>query len=178
MLVDDVDGFAQIRLQEAWLMNVHISPYSHGNRENHEPTRARKLLLHRSEIDKLAGKVQEKGLPLVPTKMYLKKGRIKVELAVTALHRRSGYLFNGFIRDITEKIAAEEQLRHAQKMEAVGQLTGGIAHDFNNMLTVITGTIEILGDAVANKPEEFAAYIKKEVVRWGTLVKEAGLEPE
>jgi SsrA-binding protein len=76
------DGYAQIREQEAWLMNVHISPYSHGNRENHEPTRARKLLLHRSEIDKLAGKVQEKGLTLVPTKMYLKNGRLKVELAV------------------------------------------------------------------------------------------------
>ena len=53
------DGYAQIRQQEAWLMNVHISPYSHGNRDNHEPTRARKLLLHRAEIDKLAGKVQE-----------------------------------------------------------------------------------------------------------------------
>lgn len=76
------DGYAQIRKQEAWLMNVHISPYSHGNRDNHEPTRARKLLLHRAEIDKLAGKVQEKGLTLVPTKMYLKDGRIKIELAV------------------------------------------------------------------------------------------------
>ena len=67
---------------EVWLMNVHISPYSHGNRENHEPTRARKLLLHRGEIDKLAGKVQEKGLTLVPTKMYLKSGRVKVEIGV------------------------------------------------------------------------------------------------
>ena len=76
------DGYAQIRQQEAWLLNVHISPYTHGNRENHEPTRARKLLLHRSEIDKLASKVQEKGLTLVPTKMYLKNGRLKVELAV------------------------------------------------------------------------------------------------
>jgi len=76
------DGYAQIRRQEVWLMNVHISPYSHGNRDNHEPTRARKLLLHRAEIDKLAGKVQEKGLTLVPTKMYLKKGRFKIELAV------------------------------------------------------------------------------------------------
>ena len=76
------DGYAQIRKAEAWLMNVHISPYSHGNRENHEPTRARKLLLHRGEIDKLAGKVQEKGLTLVPTKMYFKGGRIKVEIGV------------------------------------------------------------------------------------------------
>ena len=76
------DGYAQIRKSEAWLMNVHISPYSHGNRENHDPTRARKLLLHRGEIDKLAGKVQEKGLTLVPTRMYFKGGRIKVEIGV------------------------------------------------------------------------------------------------
>jgi len=76
------DGYAQIRQGEAWLMNAHISPYSHGNRENHDPTRARKLLLHRAELDKLQGKVQEKGLTLVPTKMYLKSGRIKLELAV------------------------------------------------------------------------------------------------
>ena len=78
---------------------------------------------------------------------------LKVELAVTALRLSSGYVFNGFINDLTEKIAAEEQFRQAQKMEAVGQLTGGIAHDFNNMLTVITGTIEILADAVADKPQ-------------------------
>ncbi|HSB09225.1 MAG TPA: SsrA-binding protein SmpB [Blastocatellia bacterium] len=76
------DGYAQIRKSEAWLVNVHISPYSHGNRDNQDPTRTRKLLLHRSEIDKLAGKVQEKGLTLVPTKMYLKNGRIKLELGV------------------------------------------------------------------------------------------------
>ena len=76
------DGYAQIRQGEAWLVNAHISPYSHGNRENHDPTRSRKLLLHRSEIDKLLGKVQEKGLTLVPTRMYLKNGRVKLELAV------------------------------------------------------------------------------------------------
>ncbi|HLG16413.1 MAG TPA: SsrA-binding protein SmpB [Blastocatellia bacterium] len=76
------DSYGQIRQGEAWLLNAHISPYSHGNRENHEPTRTRKLLLNRSEIDRLAGKFQEKGLTLVPTKMYLKKGRVKIELAV------------------------------------------------------------------------------------------------
>lgn len=76
------DSFAEVEGNEAWLLNAHISQYSHGNRENHEPTRRRKLLLHRAEIDKLLGKTREKGLTLVPTKMYLKNGRIKLELAV------------------------------------------------------------------------------------------------
>ena len=77
----------------------------------------------------------------------------KAELSVTALRRREGILFNGFFRDLTDKVAAEDRLRQAEKMEAVGQLTGGIAHDFNNILTVITGTIEILADAVAKEPQ-------------------------
>jgi SsrA-binding protein len=76
------DSFAEVAGNEAWLLNAHISQYSHGNRENHEPTRRRKLLLHREEIDKLLGKTREKGLTLVPTKMYLKNGRIKLEFAV------------------------------------------------------------------------------------------------
>jgi SsrA-binding protein len=76
------DSYGMIRQGEAFLFNAHISHYSHGNRENHEPTRTRKLLLHKSEINRLVGKVQEKGLTLVPTKVYLKKGRVKVELAV------------------------------------------------------------------------------------------------
>lgn len=76
------DSFAEVEGNEAWLLNAHISQYSHGNRENHEPARRRKLLLHRQEIDKLLGKTREKGLTLIPTKMYLKNGRIKLELAV------------------------------------------------------------------------------------------------
>lgn len=76
------DSYAEIAGNEAWLVNAHISQYSHGNRENHEPTRRRKLLLHRREIDKLLGQTREKGLTLIPTKLYLKEGRIKCEIAV------------------------------------------------------------------------------------------------
>jgi PAS domain S-box-containing protein len=75
------------------------------------------------------------------------------ELSVTALKTRDGFVFNGFVRDLTDKIAVEERIRQAEKMEAVGQLTGGIAHDFNNIITVITGTIEILADAVKDQPQ-------------------------
>ncbi len=76
------DSYAAIKAGEAFLLNCHISPYSHGNRENHDPTRTRKLLLHRKEIRKLIGKTQEKGLTLVPLRVYLKRGKIKVELGV------------------------------------------------------------------------------------------------
>ena len=76
------ESYAEISGNEAWLVNAHINQYSHGNRENHEPTRRRKLLLHRREIDKLLGQTREKGLTLVPTKLYLKDGRIKCEIAV------------------------------------------------------------------------------------------------
>jgi PAS domain S-box-containing protein len=77
---------------------------------------------------------------------------IFTEMSLTELRRGEGHIINAFIRDITQKRAAEEQLIQAQKMESVGQLTGGIAHDFNNMLTVITGTIEILAEAVKDEP--------------------------
>lgn len=76
------DSYATIEGNEAWLVNAHISHYSHGNRENHSPVRNRKLLLHRREIDKLLGKTREKGLALIPTKMYLKGGMVKCELAL------------------------------------------------------------------------------------------------
>ncbi len=77
------DSYAIIREGEAFLLNCHISAYSHGNRANHDPTRSRKLLLHLREIRKLIGKTQEKGLTLVPLRVYLKRGRIKVELGVS-----------------------------------------------------------------------------------------------
>jgi len=76
------ESFGTVRNEEAFLLNCHISPYSHGNRENHDPLRPRKLLLHRKEIRRLIGKTQEKGLTLVPLRMYLKRGKIKVELGI------------------------------------------------------------------------------------------------
>src|SRR5712692_1127907 len=76
------ESYATIERNEAWLVNAHISEYSHGNRENHPAVRNRKLLLHRREIDKLLVKTREKGLSLIPTKMYLKAGMVKCELAV------------------------------------------------------------------------------------------------
>ncbi len=81
------DSYGDIRGGEAWLVNVHISPYSHGNRQNHDPVRNRKLLLHRKEIDKLLGKTREKGLTLIPTKVYLKNGKIKCELALARVKK-------------------------------------------------------------------------------------------
>jgi len=76
------DAFGAVEAGEAWLLNAHISEYSHGNLNNHVPLRKRKLLLHRGEIDKLHGKTREKGLALIATKMYFKEGKIKVELAL------------------------------------------------------------------------------------------------
>src|SRR5256714_6677372 len=75
-------AWADIRDGEAWLHGAEIATYDQGNRANHEPTRPRKLLLHRREIDRLYGQVREKGLTLVPTRMYFKDGRVKVEIAV------------------------------------------------------------------------------------------------
>jgi len=76
------DAYGAVLGNEAWLVNAHISQYSHGNRENHPPIRNRKLLLHRREIDKLLGQTREKGLALIPTRVYLKRGKIKCELAL------------------------------------------------------------------------------------------------
>jgi SsrA-binding protein len=75
-------AYAEIRDGEAWLVGAHIAEYGHGNIQNHDPDRDRKLLLKRREIDSLAGKVRERGLTLVPTRLYFKNGRAKVELAV------------------------------------------------------------------------------------------------
>lgn len=75
-------AYALARHGELWLENAHIAVYEHGNRYNHEPTRNRKLLLHRREIDQLLAKVATKGLTLIPLKLYLKGGRAKIELGL------------------------------------------------------------------------------------------------
>ena len=76
------ESYAQIKDNEVFLHNLHISPYEQGNRENHDPIRVRKLLLHKREIKKLAAKTQQKGLSLIPLSIYLRKGKIKVELGI------------------------------------------------------------------------------------------------
>jgi SsrA-binding protein len=76
------DGYASVRDGEVWLHNVHIPPYGPASRENHDPERSRKLLMHKREIERLIGKTREKGLTLVPTRMYFSSGRAKVEIAL------------------------------------------------------------------------------------------------
>jgi len=76
------DSYVEIRDGEAWLVSAHISPYSHGNRQNHEPERARKLLLSRRELDRLFGRTLGKGLTIVPLSVYLKGNWIKCEIAL------------------------------------------------------------------------------------------------
>jgi len=76
------DSYGLVKDEELWLLNCHISPYEHGSYANHTALRTRKLLMHREEIRKLIGKTQQKGLTLIPTRMYFKNGKVKVELAL------------------------------------------------------------------------------------------------
>ena len=76
------DSYAEINNGEVWLNQMHISPYEQGNRFNHNPLRKRKLLLNRSEIAKITGKVQQQGMTLIPLKIYLKQGLAKIELGL------------------------------------------------------------------------------------------------
>jgi SsrA-binding protein len=108
------DAYAEVEGNEAWLLNAHISPYTHGNRQNHDPERPRKLLLHHEEIRKLIGKTREKGLALIPTKFYLKKGRIKCELALAKgkkMHDK---------RETERKRSAEAEAREAYARNVKG----------------------------------------------------------
>ena len=81
-LVNFKDSYASVRNGEGWLLGCHISPYSHGTDANHDPERDRKLLLHARQISRLAGKVAERGLTVVPLKLYFKGGRAKIELGL------------------------------------------------------------------------------------------------
>ncbi len=100
------DSYAQVKNGEAWLYNVHISPYQPASRQNVDPDRARKLLLHRQEINRLMGRVQEKGLTMIPLRMYLKKNRAKIELALVRGKRQY---------DKREAIAKRETDREIQR---------------------------------------------------------------
>ena len=75
-------AYARLRDGELWLIGMHIPAYKEGSFSNHEPLRARKLLLHRAQLDRLAGRVVEKGLTLVPTRLYFKRGKVKIEVAL------------------------------------------------------------------------------------------------
>ena len=76
------DAYGLVKDGELWLINAHIGPYEHGNIFNHEPLRTRKLLVHKAELHKLVGRTQQKGLTLIPTRLYFRNGRVKVEMAI------------------------------------------------------------------------------------------------
>ena len=103
-----VDGYAKVDKGEVWLVNLHISEYVQGNINNHEPKRQRKLLLNRSEIRKLTDKLKDKGLTLIPLRLYFKKGKVKVELALAkgkkAYDKRKDIAKRDFQRDQERKI--------------------------------------------------------------------------
>jgi SsrA-binding protein len=99
-------AYAEVRDGEAWLNGLHIPEYTQGNRSNHDPDRPRKLLLHRREIDRLYGQVREKGFTLVPTRLYFKDGRVKVEVAVAR-----GKEHRDRRRDIAERDARRQMER-------------------------------------------------------------------
>ena len=86
--VDLADGYVQPRNGELWLVNTHIGPYDPAGRHGHDPRRMRKLLLHRREINRLISRVQERGYTIVPTRLYLKAGRAKVEIALARGKRK------------------------------------------------------------------------------------------
>lgn len=103
-----VDSYGLIKNNEVWLLSLHISEYRHGNINNHVPTRDRKLLMNRSEIRKLIGKTKEKGLTLVPLRLYFKNGKVKIELALAkgkkVYDKREDIKKRDFKRDQERKI--------------------------------------------------------------------------
>jgi len=105
------DSYAKVQDGEVFLVNAHISPYSHGNLQNHDPLRERKLLLHKSEIKRLTGKTVEKGLTLVPLRAYFVGGRVKVELALARGKRRGDKRETIKRRDAQREVERELKLR-------------------------------------------------------------------
>ena len=103
------DSYGLVKNGEVWLLNCHISPYSHGNRMNHDPLRTRKLLLHRTEIRKLVGKTTERGMTLVPIKIYFQNGKAKCEIALA----KGKKLFDK--RETEKRKTAERETRQAIK---------------------------------------------------------------
>lgn len=101
------DSYGKIRNGEVFLVDCHISAYSQANRENHEPLRERKLLLHKREIKKLTGKVAERGYSLIPLRMYFKRGRVKVEMGLA--RGKKNY-------DKRESIKKKDQRRELERM--------------------------------------------------------------
>ena len=104
------DSFAQVKRGELFVLNMHISPYKMGNRFNHDPKRPRRLLLHKSEIIKLYSKVREKGLTLVPTKVYFNRSWIKVEIALAQgkkLYDKRADMISKTVRRETERSLKE-----------------------------------------------------------------------
>jgi len=99
-------AYAEVREGEAWLNGLHIPEYTQGNRANHDPDRPRKLLLHRREIDRLYGQVRERGFTVVPTRLYFKHGRVKVELALARGKE---------VRDKRRDIAARDAKRQIER---------------------------------------------------------------
>jgi SsrA-binding protein len=107
------DGYAAVRDGELWLNSVHIPPYAPAARENHEPERPRKLLVHRRELDRLLGRAQERGLTLVPTRIYFSGGRAKVEIALA--RGKDLYDKRQSIRERETKRDIERGMREARR---------------------------------------------------------------
>ena len=105
------DSYAEFRRDELFLVGVHISPYTQGTAWNHEPLRARKLLLNRHEIDRIAGKVREKGYTIVPTRLYFKDGRAKIEIGLARGKRQYDKRHDLAEKDAQRDVAREMRAR-------------------------------------------------------------------
>lgn len=106
------DAYVIFKNDEAYLFGLHISPYTHGNLQNHEPDRTRKLLLHRRELEKMHGQTAEKGLTVVPLRLYFKGARVKAEIAVVRGKRQYDKRDTERTRELDREAAAAMKERH------------------------------------------------------------------